>query len=90
MKMASHISSTKPLKSQPEVPSGTSDDEPGGENSKEYHLSHRARHLLPKSNPLGSALASGERCFHLQLYNELLRGTFQVEEQIILPALQTA
>ena len=80
--MAPHISSAKPSKSQPEVPSGTSVDEPGGENSKEYRLSHRVCHLLPESNPLKSTLASGKRCLHQQLHNEPLqeylscRGTY--------------
>ena len=71
--MAPRISSTKPLKSQPEVPSGTSAYEPGGRNSKEYHLSYRVYHLFSESNPLESGLASDERCLHLQLHNEPLR-----------------
>ena len=70
--MAPHISSAKPLKGQLEVPSGTSVDEPGGGNSKEYRLSHMVHHLLPKSNPIESVLASCERCLHLQLYSEAL------------------
>jgi len=73
MKRAPHISSTRPLENQPEVAFGTSVNEPGGRNSKEYCLSHRIHHLLLESNPLESALTSGERCLHQQLYNELLQ-----------------
>ena len=71
--MALGISSAKPLKSQLEVPFGTSVDEPGGGNSKEYRLSHRAHHLLLELNPLESALTPDERYIHLQLHNELLQ-----------------
>ena len=47
------------VKKPAEVPSGTSADEPGDGNSKEYRLSHRGRHLLPELDPLENAFASG-------------------------------
>ena len=56
--MAPRISSAKPIKTRPKVPSGTSVNEPGDGNSGEFHLSHRVHRLLPKSYPLGSVLAS--------------------------------
>ena len=71
--MAPRISSAKLIKSRPKVPSGTSIDEPGNGSSEEYHLSHRVHHLLTKSNPLESVLASFGRCPRLQFRSEPLQ-----------------
>jgi len=52
---------------------GTSINEPGDGNSKEYHLSYRVHRLLPKSYPFGSVLASFRKCPRLQPRSELLQ-----------------
>jgi len=71
--MAPHIFLIKPIKNRPKVHSRISVDEPGDGNSREYHLSHRVHHLLLKSYPLGSVLASFAKCPRLQPHSELLQ-----------------
>jgi len=88
--MAPHIYSAKPLKSQLEVPSGTSVDEPGGKTPKNIAFLIGSVILFQNQIPLRVLLHPAKDVF---ICNSTMSGfgsTFQVREQIISLALQTA